>query len=154
VSVQCFHHLLPLNDVSFLSIILYLNSLPLIGLPNWIVQLLQCKLALDRIAVYLDEGEVSEQVSSLKKKDFSGPRFPSEDEALGLENATFKCNEVDEKGMEKGKGKDVTSTATTTTAGLPIPCRGRYRCKGATFRGVRNGNNYVNSFCRVLASGS
>lgn len=51
---------------------------------------------MNRISVYLDEDEVTEQVSSLKK-DYSEPYLPgAEDEGLGLEKATLKWNEVTE----------------------------------------------------------
>ncbi|CAA7263971.1 unnamed protein product [Cyclocybe aegerita] len=69
---------------------------PLNVIPAWIVQILQTGVALKRIAVYLDEEEVTDQVSSLKK-DYSEPHLPgAEDDGLGLENASFKWNEVAE----------------------------------------------------------
>ncbi|KAI0372366.1 multidrug resistance-associated ABC transporter [Pilatotrama ljubarskyi] len=84
---------------------------PLNVIPAWIVQILQSKVALDRIATYLDEEEVDEQVSTLKK----GHVPPSEesDEGLGIINGTFKWNEVEEKKEEddKGKGKDAAKKA-------------------------------------------
>jgi ABC-type multidrug transport system fused ATPase/permease subunit len=55
----------------------------------------QTGVALKRIAVFLDEEEVSDQVSSLKK-DYSEPHLPGYSEGLGLDNATFKWNEVSE----------------------------------------------------------
>jgi ABC-type multidrug transport system fused ATPase/permease subunit len=55
----------------------------------------QTGVALKRIAVFLDEEEVSDQVSSLKK-DYSQPHLPGHSEGLGLDNATFKWNEVSE----------------------------------------------------------
>ena len=56
----------------------------------------QTGVALKRIAVYLEEEEVTDQVSTLKK-DYSQPRLPgAEDDDLGLENATLKWNEVAE----------------------------------------------------------
>ncbi|KAJ7108212.1 multidrug resistance-associated ABC transporter [Mycena epipterygia] len=74
-------------------------------LPSSIVELLRTRVSLDRIAIYLDESEVSEQVSSLKK-DRSGPGPDEEDDRLGLENASFKRNEAEEvlDGKDK-KGK-------------------------------------------------
>ncbi|KAL0574916.1 hypothetical protein V5O48_007038, partial [Marasmius crinis-equi] len=81
---------------------------PLNVIPAWIVQILNTKVALDRIAVYLDEEEVDEQVSSLKR-DFSKPGPTPElahPQGLGLRNATLKWNEVAEKEKGKGKGKD------------------------------------------------
>ncbi|KAI0772936.1 multidrug resistance-associated ABC transporter [Trametes elegans] len=77
---------------------------PLNVIPAWIVQILQSKVALDRIATYLDEEEVDEQVSTVKK----GRVPPSEesDEGLGIINGTFKWNEVEEKKEDdKGKAK-------------------------------------------------
>ena len=55
----------------------------------------QTGVALKRIAVFLDEEEVSDQVSSLKR-DYSEPHLPGHSEGLGLDNATFKWNEVSE----------------------------------------------------------
>ena len=69
-------------------------------------------MALDRIAVYLGEDEVDEQVSSLKK-DLSEPQLSGADaEGLGLENATVKWNEVETKDNGKdaeqpNKGNDL-----------------------------------------------
>jgi hypothetical protein len=53
-------------------------------------------IALDCIAVYLDEEEVTDQVSVLKK-DYSEPYLPgAEGDELGLENATLRWNEIAE----------------------------------------------------------
>ncbi|KAG6895133.1 hypothetical protein C0995_013193 [Termitomyces sp. Mi166 len=50
---------------------------PLNVIPTWIVQILQTGVALNRIAVYLAEDEVDEQVSSLKKDALSpSPSLP------------------------------------------------------------------------------
>lgn len=84
---------------------------------------MQTGIALNRIAVYLDEEEVTDQVSSLKK-DHSGPYASGDNEGLGFEKASFKWNEVVEvvnKGKEPSKntlssspsaseGTDETST--------------------------------------------
>ena len=67
---------------------------------------------MNRIAVYLDEEEVTDQVSSLKK-DYSLPLLPGEDEGLGLENATLRWNEVtDIKDKEKPKDNGSSSSPT------------------------------------------
>jgi hypothetical protein len=53
--------------------------------------------------------EVTDQVSTLKK-DYSQLHLPRTDDDLGLENATFKWNEVAEhvdKDSDKGKSKVV-----------------------------------------------
>ncbi|KAH9922425.1 multidrug resistance-associated ABC transporter [Fomitopsis serialis] len=76
---------------------------PLNVIPAWIVQILQAGVAMDRIATYLDEEEVDEQVSTLKKG--RQPPAAEEDEGLGLLNASFKWNEVEEKKDDKGKDK-------------------------------------------------
>ncbi|KAI0357032.1 multidrug resistance-associated ABC transporter [Trametes cingulata] len=79
---------------------------PLNGIPGWVVSILQAKVALDRIANYLDEEEVDEQVSTLKK----GYVPPSEDgdAGLGIMHGTFKWNEVEKKklGDDQARGKD------------------------------------------------
>ncbi|OBZ77340.1 ATP-dependent bile acid permease [Grifola frondosa] len=75
---------------------------PLNVIPAWIVQVLQAKVALDRIATYLDEEEVDGQVSSLKR----GRVVPTDEEGFGIVNGTFKWNEVEEaKDKDDGKGK-------------------------------------------------
>ena len=61
---------------------------------------MQIQVTLKRIGVYLDEEEVTDQVSSLKK-DYSEPYAFGDDEGLGLERATLKWNEVVEV-VEKG----------------------------------------------------
>jgi ABC-type multidrug transport system fused ATPase/permease subunit len=81
-------------------------------IPTSIVQLLQTRVSLNRIAVYLDEAEVSEQVSSLKK-DRSGPASASEDDRLGFESASFKWNEV-EQVPEEDKDKNGKRAASET----------------------------------------
>ena len=70
-------------------------------------------MALNRVAVYLDEDEVSDQVSSLKKTKM-GPYLPGfiEHEGLGIENGSFKWNEVEEE--EKKKEANPSSGGETT----------------------------------------
>ncbi|KAJ6631472.1 multidrug resistance-associated ABC transporter [Mycena sp. CBHHK59/15] len=88
---------------------------PLNVIPTFIVQILQTRVSLNRIAVYLDEAEVTEQVSSLKK-DRSGPvSIDSEDDRLGLENASLKWNEVEEVADVKAdKDKNGKKAASET----------------------------------------
>ena len=78
----------------------------------------QTGVALKRIAVYLEEDEVTDQVSSLKK-DYSHPHLPgAEDDDLGLENATFKWNEVAEpvnKDSDKGKSNSGPPSSTESS---------------------------------------
>ncbi|KAG6864482.1 hypothetical protein C0991_009205 [Blastosporella zonata] len=104
---------------------------PLNVIPSWIVQILQTGVALKRIAVYLDEDEVSEQVSSLKKDASQPPTTPAADagtapeqEGLGIENGSFKWNEVevpkandDAKGKKNGKKSPSVDEAATVVEG-------------------------------------
>ncbi|KAF8890917.1 multidrug resistance-associated ABC transporter [Infundibulicybe gibba] len=116
-------------SVAFTSIALFnMIRAPLNVIPAWIVQILQTGVSLKRIAVYLDEDEVTDQVSSLKI-DRTTPHLPggSDEEGLGLANASFKWNEVEEKADNKGKDKDKTasrplsnfSTDSSTDVGSP-----------------------------------
>jgi hypothetical protein len=77
---------------------------------------LQAQVTLKRISVYLDEDEVTDQVSSLKK-DYSEPYLSGGDEGLGLECATFKWNEVVE-AMKKGKQLDHNKLSSSSTSSL------------------------------------
>ena len=76
---------------------------------------MQAGVALNRIAVYLDEEEVTDQVSSLKK-GYAEPYLPGDvEEGLGFESATLKWNKVVEKGQESGP-KKLSSSATPSEA--------------------------------------
>ncbi|PPQ62804.1 hypothetical protein CVT24_000498 [Panaeolus cyanescens] len=95
--------------IAFTAIALFnMIRAPLNVIPAWIVQILQTGVALKRIAVYLDEDEVSEQVSSLKK-NASELHLPGENEGLGLQNATLKWNEVVEQPAESKDKKHAAS---------------------------------------------
>ncbi len=70
-------------------------------IPSWVVRFLQTRISLNRIAVYLEEDEVSAQVSSLKT-DTSIPLLDgAEEEGLGLENASLRWNELAEEEEDK-----------------------------------------------------
>jgi len=81
----------------------------------------ETRVALDRIAVYLDEDEVSDQVSSLKKNE-SAPPSASEsldlEDGLGFDDASLRWNEVpqqkgdDTGSIVNGKTRDPSSTST------------------------------------------
>ena len=73
---------------------------------------LQSHVTLKRISVYLDEQEVTDQVSSLKK-DCSKPYLLGNEEGLGLECATLKWNEVVEV-EEKGNQNKLSSSSTSS----------------------------------------
>ncbi|KAH9996005.1 P-loop containing nucleoside triphosphate hydrolase protein [Russula vinacea] len=96
-------------SIAFTAIALFnMVRLPLNIIPTWIT-----KVALDRIATYLDEDEVDEQVSSLKRSHF-GTSAGDDDttKGLGIENGTFKWNEVEEKDDDATKTNSVASTST------------------------------------------
>lgn len=73
----------------------------------------QTGVALKRIETYLEEDEVDEQVSSIKKD--RAPYVDGEDETLSIENGFFKWNEVPEKPEESSKGKGKNHTPTSST---------------------------------------
>ncbi|KAG1809100.1 uncharacterized protein BJ212DRAFT_1484598 [Suillus subaureus] len=107
-------------SVAFTSIALFsMIRQPLGVIPAWIVQILQTGVALKRIETYLEEDEVDDQVSSIKKA--RAPHVDGEDDTLSIENGTFKWNEVPEKPEEtpKAKGKSfsrVSSSDESATA--------------------------------------
>ncbi|KIP06892.1 hypothetical protein PHLGIDRAFT_128004 [Phlebiopsis gigantea 11061_1 CR5-6] len=88
---------------------------PLNVIPSWIVQLMQTKVAMDRIATYLDEEEVDGQVSTLKKSDSE----LAEDtvKVLGIEHGTFRWNEVQQPKDDKAKKPSSTSSSTNGSGG-------------------------------------
>jgi ABC-type multidrug transport system fused ATPase/permease subunit len=78
----------------------------------------QTKVALDRIATYLDEDEVDEQVSSLKRSHFGASAGDDDTtKGLGIENGTFKWNEVEQKDDDTAKtAENIASTPTDDAA--------------------------------------
>ena len=68
-------------------------------------------MALNRIAVFLDEEEVTDQVSSLKKDNTVPFLLGADHEGLGLENATLRWNAVPEtKDEDKPKAPDQSTS--------------------------------------------
>ncbi|KAH7911841.1 hypothetical protein BJ138DRAFT_1125686, partial [Hygrophoropsis aurantiaca] len=93
---------------------------PLNIVPSFIVQALQTGVALKRIETYLNEDEVSEQVSSIKKTR-SPADSNSDDDGLAIDNGTFKWNEVPEDakaddGKAKAKAKAKADTNNSKAA--------------------------------------
>jgi hypothetical protein len=76
------------------------------------VLFLQTHVTLKRISVYLDEDEVTDQVSSLER-DCSEPYLFGDDEVLGLECATLKWNEAVE-AVEEGDQTKLFSSSTVS----------------------------------------
>ena len=71
-------------------------------------------MALDRIATYLDEDEVDEQVSSLKRSHCSASAGYNDGlKGLGIENGTFKWNEVEQKDDDATEIVNSVSSAST-----------------------------------------
>ncbi|KZP20527.1 multidrug resistance-associated ABC transporter [Athelia psychrophila] len=93
-------------SIAFTSIALFgMVRGPLTNLPSIIVQLLETKVAIDRIGKFLEEDEVSEQVSSLKNGSTGVPTLDEViDPRLGIEHASFKWNEVEEKKSDQISG--------------------------------------------------
>jgi ABC-type ATPase with predicted acetyltransferase domain len=69
---------------------------------------------MDRIATYLDEEEVDEQVSTLKKSALAFAEDTTK--GLGIEHGTFKWNEV-EQPTEAPKKSASSSSSNGTSAG-------------------------------------
>ncbi|KAF7340568.1 ABC bile acid [Mycena sanguinolenta] len=109
-----------LSTISFLTYVMLGNELtigtaftaialfgmirsPLNVIPSWVVRFLQTRISLNRIAVYLEEDEVTAQVSSLKKETDALPLLEGADEedGLGLENASFTWNRLAEEKKEQ-----------------------------------------------------
>lgn len=95
--------------------------------------LFQMMVAVRRIETYLDEEEVTEQVSSLKK-EYSPSTVQTqerehEEQGLEIKSGTFKWNEVPDKSEDensnsknKGKGKaDSTNNGSVTSSDATSP---------------------------------
>ncbi|KAF9442983.1 hypothetical protein P691DRAFT_713861, partial [Macrolepiota fuliginosa MF-IS2] len=95
---------------------------PLNTLPGWIVLYLQTGVSIKRISVYLDEDEVSEQVSSLKKDNTAPPtsNLDPAEHGVGFIDASFKWNEVPEDKVDITKKDDTKgkSPETSVSTGL------------------------------------
>ncbi|KAI0752859.1 multidrug resistance-associated ABC transporter [Daedaleopsis nitida] len=105
--------------IAFTAIALYqmLNS-TLNFMPQNFSQALQAKVALDRIATYLDEEEVDAQVSTLKK----GYVPPSEEtegnlKRFGISSGSFRWNVVKDKNNSSDRQATATSSGNGETAG-------------------------------------
>ncbi|KAF8890823.1 multidrug resistance-associated ABC transporter [Gymnopilus junonius] len=74
-------------------------------------------VAVNRIAVYLEEDEVTEQVSTLKR-EHSGPHLnTAQEEGLGLENATLKWNEAPDPSVVVASDSDNNDNVSERTVG-------------------------------------
>jgi ABC-type multidrug transport system fused ATPase/permease subunit len=108
-------------SVAFTSIALFsMIRQPLGVIPAWIVQILQTGVALKRIEKYLEEDEVDEQVSSIKKA--CAPHVDGEDDTLSIENGFFKWNEVPETPEEnsKAKGKNLSRISSSDESATAV----------------------------------
>ncbi|KAI0357684.1 multidrug resistance-associated ABC transporter [Trametes cingulata] len=68
---------------------------PFKGIQTSLVQVLQARVALDRIGAYLDEDEVDEQVSTRKKRSMPSSGSEQGETGLGIVNGMFKWNEAE-----------------------------------------------------------
>ncbi|KAF7799416.1 hypothetical protein EIP86_010650 [Pleurotus ostreatoroseus] len=84
---------------------------PLNVIPSWIVQVLQAGVSLNRISAYLNEDEVDEQVSTLKKATLLADEEMID--GLGLDHATLKWNEIEGISDEDKKTNENPLAATT-----------------------------------------
>ncbi|KAF9219896.1 P-loop containing nucleoside triphosphate hydrolase protein [Gyrodon lividus] len=83
-------------SVAFTAISLFaMIRQPLNIIPSWIIQVLQAGVALKRIETFLNEGEVTKQVSSIKNSAVSTDAI-QEHEGLAIKNGSFKWNIVSE----------------------------------------------------------
>ncbi|KAF9258421.1 P-loop containing nucleoside triphosphate hydrolase protein [Marasmius fiardii PR-910] len=79
---------------------------PLNVLPTLVVDLLNTRVAFDRISSFLEEPEVDERVSTLKAQAAAArrePRLSGEEHGLGFRNATLKWSEHEVELGEKPK---------------------------------------------------
>ncbi|KAL4065666.1 hypothetical protein V8B97DRAFT_2010327 [Scleroderma yunnanense] len=107
--------------IAFTAITLFnMIRQPLNIFPSYVVQILQTMVAVRRIETYLDEEEVSEQVSSLKKGCAPVDSQEIVEGGLGIENGTFRWNEVPETSVDdpknKGKGNDIKNNGSSGIA--------------------------------------
>lgn len=119
--------------VSILSVILPMLPSPSDDFMASSLFLLQTMVAVRRIETYLDEEEVTEQVSSLKKGYFPSSLQSQEQEheerGLEIKNGTFKWNEVPDESADenrksdsKNKGRpDNTNNGSITSSGATSP---------------------------------
>ncbi|KAF7329693.1 hypothetical protein MKEN_00232500 [Mycena kentingensis (nom. inval.)] len=88
---------------------------PLNAIPSFYVQILQLGVSVKRISDYLEEPEVSEQVSTLRSGDATRPQ--EDDTRLGLERAILRWNEIDSDVVEPpASASDSDSDAGTIVA--------------------------------------
>ncbi|KAF9555967.1 multidrug resistance-associated ABC transporter [Agrocybe pediades] len=92
---------------AFTAIVLFnMIKSPLNVLPSWLVQILQTGVAIKRIEAYLNEDEVTDQVSSLKGTSLNQSISNSTQVGLGLENASLTWNTVNEHSDGKGRQRN------------------------------------------------
>ncbi|TFK50633.1 P-loop containing nucleoside triphosphate hydrolase protein, partial [Heliocybe sulcata] len=105
-------------SIAFTSLSLFgMIRQPLNIIPAWIVQILQTRIAIKRIETYLDEDEVSDQVSSLKRTARASSSSVDVQEGFGIVEGTFKWNEIEEKEVDKDNGKGKKKDTKTNGSG-------------------------------------
>ncbi|KAH7104662.1 multidrug resistance-associated ABC transporter [Auriculariales sp. MPI-PUGE-AT-0066] len=84
--------------IAFTALALFrMLSNPLNGVPAWTVSLLQTGVALERIATFLREDDVTEVASSLKRPS----DYRNQDERLGIQHGNFKWNMLENAVKEE-----------------------------------------------------
>ncbi|KII83783.1 hypothetical protein PLICRDRAFT_702353 [Plicaturopsis crispa FD-325 SS-3] len=123
--------------IAFTSIALFnMIRQPLNVIPTWIIQILQTGVALNRIATFLGEDEVSEQISSLKKPRNAPSADNVHDEGLGIENGTFKWNEIEvtQEKDSKDKGKNKSASTASEETAVEEPTGHRFELKDISIK--------------------
>lgn len=71
------------------------SRMPLTNVPFWLVEVVQTKASLERISAFLDEPEVDDEISSLKRQDFHASNSSSEAAPLGFLDGSFRWNSTE-----------------------------------------------------------
>ena len=87
--------------------------MPLNVIPMFIVQLLQTRVALDRIDTFLRETEVSDTVSSFKRAEITS-RPTKEDLSIGITDTSFAWNKNELVGDKANKTKSADPSVSST----------------------------------------
>ncbi|KDQ16443.1 hypothetical protein BOTBODRAFT_186497 [Botryobasidium botryosum FD-172 SS1] len=92
---------------AFTAIALFnMLKMPLNVIPHWIVQILQAGVALGRISKFLEEEEVPDYVSTLKRAPASSQSLP--EEFLGISNGSFRWNAPKRTQLNGSEGESAS----------------------------------------------
>ncbi|KAF9447375.1 hypothetical protein P691DRAFT_782489 [Macrolepiota fuliginosa MF-IS2] len=137
--VSFFAYVVQGNDLTistaFTAILLFnMVREPLSIFPALVMLYLQTVVSMKRISVYLDEDEVSDQVSSFKKDNtvLSAPDLDPEEDGLGFADASFNWNEVPDDTPDGAKGKSPEASTSTGSEMILDDTSTRTSISGAT----------------------